>query len=134
MKAKKKRSSPKIEVFFPRNQVKTKKIKNKKGLHRNLGLYSVGICRIYLCWLATVRIIIQRSNLDGWTSKSRWVDAKSRWGDANSRWGDASPLQFKYLAYCLEKSCLGLGNHGLCQCLEVHGATYAEMCRIVFAT
>ena len=100
----KKKSSPKIEVFFPQNQVKTKKKKTKKrsspkievfffrhlmktkkkGLHRNLGLYSARICRICSCWMALVCLIIQRSNLDGWTSKSRW-------GDANSRWGDARP-------------------------------------------
>ena len=36
-----------------------------KSLHRNLGLYSAGICRIYSCWLALDRFIIQRSNLDG---------------------------------------------------------------------
>ena len=75
---KKKGLRQKIEVFFPRNQVK---IKQKKGLHRNLGLYSAGIGRIYSCWLALVRFIIQRSNLDGWTSKSRWGNAKSRWVD-----------------------------------------------------
>ena len=28
-------------------------------------------------------LIIQRSNLDGVTPKSRWEDAKSRWGDAS---------------------------------------------------
>ena len=71
MKTIKKRSSPKFEVFFPRNLAKTKK-KKKKDLHLKLGLYSAGICRIYSCWLALDRFIIQRSNLDAWTSKSRW--------------------------------------------------------------
>ena len=37
-------------------------------------------------------LIIQRSNLDERTPKSRW-------GDANSRLGDVSPLQFKYCRY-----------------------------------
>ena len=46
-------------MFFPRNQVKTKK--------KKLRLYSAGICRIYSCWLALFRLIIQRSNLDGGT-------------------------------------------------------------------
>ena len=37
----------------------------KKGLQRNLGLHSAGICRIYSCWLALFHLIIQRSILDG---------------------------------------------------------------------
>ena len=98
--------SPQLKCFFPETRRRPKKKKDlrrklkcffpevnwrpKKGLHRNLGLYSSGICKIYSCWLALDRFIIQRSNLDGWTSKSRWGDAKSRWGDANSRWEDAS--------------------------------------------
>ena len=112
-------SVPATEVFFPElkwglkkkkekvfaenwsvfswNQVKTKyKKKRSSPQYQNLGLYSAGICRIYLCWMALDRFIIQRSNFDGWTSKSWWGDAKSQWGYANSRWGDATPLQFKY--------------------------------------
>ena len=75
-------SVPAIEVFFTRNQVKTKKRSSpeikvffflkscedqKKGLHRNIGPLSAGICRIYSCWLALDCFIIQRSNLDGRT-------------------------------------------------------------------
>ena len=33
--------------------------------------------------LGLFRQIIQRSNFDGGTSKSRWGDAKSRWGDCH---------------------------------------------------
>ena len=50
----------------------------KKGLYRNMGLYLAGIFRIYSCWLALFRLIIQRSNLDRGTHFP------------------ASPLQFKY--------------------------------------
>ena len=72
-------------MFFPPKSGEDQ----KKGLHGNLGLSSAGICRIYSCWLALDCFIIQRSNLDGWMSKSRW-------GNAKSRWGDAFPRQFKY--------------------------------------
>ena len=64
-------SSRKLKCFFPGKQVKTK----KKDLHRNLGLYSAGVSRIYLCWLALFRLFIQRSNFDEWMSKSRWGNA-----------------------------------------------------------
>ena len=50
-----------------------------------------GICWIYSCWLAFDRFIIQRSNLDRWTSKSRWGDAKSRWGTLTPDGGTRSP-------------------------------------------
>ena len=53
----------KSKSFCPRNQVKTK----KKGLHRNLGLNSTGICGIYSCCQALFRLFNQRSNLDGET-------------------------------------------------------------------
>ena len=76
----------KLKCFFLKSSEE-----QKKGLHRNLGLYSAGICRIHSCWLALDLFIIQRSNLDEWTSKPRWGDAKSRWGDVNSWWGGASP-------------------------------------------
>ena len=72
--------------FSPKQNEGQKTNKTKK---RSSQLYLAEICWVYSCWLALVRLIIQRSNLVGWTSKSRW-------GDANSRWGDASPLQFKY--------------------------------------
>ena len=39
----------------------------KKGLHRNSGLYSAEISRMYLCWVAVFRLIIQCLNLDGGT-------------------------------------------------------------------
>ena len=68
-----------LSCFFPEIRWRP-----KKGLHCNLGLYSAGICRIYSCWLALLRLVIQRSNLDGGTPKS-W------WGDANSRWGGRIP-------------------------------------------
>ena len=38
----KKRSSPEVEVIFPRNQVKTEEKKKKKGLRRNLRPFSAG--------------------------------------------------------------------------------------------
>ena len=55
----------------------------KKGLRRKFAKISEE--------LGLFGLIIQRSNLDGGTPKSRWGDAKSRWGDANSR--------FKYCLY-----------------------------------
>ena len=71
MKTKKKRSSQKIEVFFRRNQVKTK----KKGLHRNLGLCIFGrnLRFIRAGWLLIVSsssaqiLMGGRLNLDGGT-------------------------------------------------------------------
>ena len=71
-----------IMSFRFRNRVKTKKQKKvftenwrvfapessadqKKGLHRNLVLYSAGICGICLSCQALFRLISQRSNLDG---------------------------------------------------------------------
>ena len=57
----------------------------KKDLHRNLGLYSAGICRVYPCWLALFGLIIQRSNLDG---GKLTLDEGTR--------PPASPLQFKF--------------------------------------
>ena len=60
------------------------KWKTKKSLHRKSGLFSAGLCGIYSFWLAFFRLIIQRSNLNGGTPKSRW-------GDANSRWGTRTP-------------------------------------------
>ena len=77
----------KLTCFFPESRWRPK----NKGLHRNLGLYSAGICRIYLCWLALFRLIIQRSNLDGGTPKSRWGDAKSRWGTLTLDGGRVPP-------------------------------------------
>ena len=53
-------------------------------------------CYIRPDFVGLFPLIIQRSNLDGGTPKSRWGDAQSRWGNANSRWRDVSPLQFKY--------------------------------------
>ena len=67
----KKKVFPKIEVFFSRKTGEDQ----KKYLDRNLGLYSAGVSRIYSCWLTLFRLFIQRSNLDGWTSKSWWGDA-----------------------------------------------------------
>ena len=64
---KKKGLRRKLKCFFLEIKWRPKKKKKKKGLHRNLGLYSAGICRIYSCWLALDRFIIQRSNLDGRT-------------------------------------------------------------------
>ena len=76
MKTKKKRSSPEIEVIFPRNQVKTKK--NNKGLRRNLRLFSSGNLQDLLVLPGAIfPLVIQRSALDGRTPKSRWGDAKS---------------------------------------------------------
>ena len=46
----------------------------------DLRLYLAGIYRIYPCWLALFRLVIQRLNLDGWESKSQWGDAKRRTG------------------------------------------------------
>ena len=54
--------------FRPRNRVKTK----KKGLHRNLGLKSAGICGTYSCCQALFRLFNQRSNLDGGTLNLDW--------------------------------------------------------------
>ena len=91
----KKRSSRKIKVFFPRNQVKTKK-KVFTAIWDYTRPEFVGFIRAG--WL--FRLIIQRTNLDGWTSKSRWWDAKSQWGDANSRWGMRPPYNLSTaLAY-----------------------------------
>ena len=68
---KKKRSSPKIEVFSSKSGEDPK----SEGLHRNSELFSAKIGRIYLCWLALFRLIIQRSNFDGEMPNSRWGDA-----------------------------------------------------------
>ena len=62
----------KLKYFFPEIKRKPKKKEKRKRLHRNLGLYSAGICRIYSCCLALDRSIIRRSSLDGWTSKFQW--------------------------------------------------------------
>ena len=70
-----KRSSPKIEEFLSPKSSEDHIKKNKKGLHRNLGLNSAGICEIYSCCQTVFGLFNQRSNLDG---------------------GDASALQFKY--------------------------------------
>ena len=56
----KKRSSPKIETFFSSKSGEDQ----KNGLRRSFELYSAGICRIYSCWLAHFRLIMQRSNVD----------------------------------------------------------------------
>ena len=60
-------------VFSPKSGEDPK----SEGLHRNLVLFSAKIGRIYSCWLALFRLIIQRSKFD--------VEMP------NSRWGDASP-------------------------------------------
>ena len=57
----KKKSSPKIGVFLSTKLSEDQ----KKGLHRNLELYSAGICGIYSCWQVLFHLIILRSNLDG---------------------------------------------------------------------
>ena len=79
-KTKKQGLRRKLKCFYQKSSEDQKNRIKIKGLHRNLALYSAEICRIYSCWLALHRFIIQRSNLGGWTSKSRWGDAKSRWG------------------------------------------------------
>ena len=57
---KKERPLPKIKEFL---SPKSSKEQNK-GLHRNLGLNSAGICGIYSCRQALLRLINQRSNLN----------------------------------------------------------------------
>ena len=73
------RNSPKIGEDQQKKKKKRKKVfavswsvsSSKSTFPRNLVLYSARICRIYSCWLALFRLIIQRSNLDGGTPKSR---------------------------------------------------------------
>ena len=60
----------------------------KKGLRRNLGLYSAGIWDLF--------VLADSFSSDHSALKSRWGTPKSRWGDAKPRWRDVSPLQFKY--------------------------------------
>ena len=48
-----------------------------EGLHRNLLLFSAKIGRIYSCWQALFRLIIQRSNFDGEMPNSRWGNAST---------------------------------------------------------
>ena len=60
----KKRSLPKIEEFLTPESSEDQK---KKGLHRNVGLNSAGICGIYLCCQALFHLFNQLSNLDGGT-------------------------------------------------------------------
>ena len=94
-KKKQKVFAQKWSVFSPKSEVKIKKKKRSLPQFRTIA-YSAGICEICSFWLDLFRLIIQRSNLDEWTSKSQRGGAKSRWEDANSRWRDASPLQFRY--------------------------------------
>ena len=98
MKIKKKGLRQNLKCFF--REIRLAK-DQKKGLHCNLGLYSAGIFRIYSYWLALDRFIIQRSNFDGWTSKSRWGEAKSRWGTLTLDWGTRPPynLSTEYSHY-----------------------------------
>ena len=93
MKTKKKRSSPKIEGFFSRNQVKTKtKTKKEKvftAIWDYIGPEIVGFIRAG--WLLIV------SSSSAQISMGGRLDLDG--GDANSPWGTRppmSPLQFKY--------------------------------------
>ena len=95
-----KRSSPEVEVIFPRNQVKTTKKDFFATIFEAVTIFgrkfveSFNPAWLFFLWSSSAQLSVGgRLNLDG-------GDAKSRWGDANSQWGDASPLQFKYwLAY-----------------------------------
>ena len=55
----------KLKCFFSKSSEDQKRSLPKiKSLLRDLGLYSAGIFRIYLCWLDLLRLIMQRSTLD----------------------------------------------------------------------
>ena len=73
MKTKKKKKGlrQKLKCFSSKSGEDPK----SEGLHRNWVLFSAKIGRIYSCWLALFRLIIQRSNFDGEMPNSRWGDA-----------------------------------------------------------
>ena len=67
-----------MKCFFPEIRWRPKK---KRSLPKFNTIFARNLSDLFV--LALFCLIIQRSNLDGWVSKSRWGDAKPRWGDAS---------------------------------------------------
>ena len=82
----------KLKSFFPEIGWRPK----KKVFAANCDHFRQEISRMFKSWLAIFPLVIQRSNLDGRTPKSRWGDAKSRWGGRKLSMGGRVPPRPPY--------------------------------------